>query len=315
MSYDPKPEELVQWQYQRASSETVKHALKVQSEVLHATGGFLREQGFIEILPVIMSPVTDPLRHATGKAEVEHYQHRYQLTRSMIFHKQMALLAHDKIFAFSPNIRLEPIELADTGRHLVEFTQLDLEVKGATRTEVMDLGEGLLVSALSRAKECCGEELEFFKRDLVIPDRPFKAMTYREVYDRYGGEFEAIVSQLHEEPVWIVDMALEAREFYDREDPQRPGILVDMDLLYPEGFAEALSGGEREHTYDRALTRIEAMGLDPEDFRLYLEFAKRGLPASAGFGIGIERLTRFICGLKRIEDAALFPKIPGRLSL
>lgn len=315
MIYDTKPEELVEKQYKRVRSEVVRSALKVQSEVLQATGDFLRRQGFIEILPVIMSPVTDPLRHATGKAEVEYYEHRYQLTRSMIFHKQIALLAHNKIFAFSPNIRLEPIELADTGRHLAEFTQLDLEMKGATREEVMDLGEDLLIYTLSQVKGRCWEELEFFKRDLVIPNKPFKRINYREAYDRYGGNFEVVISQQHQEPIWIIDIIIEAREFYDLEDPERPGTLVDMDLVYPEGFGEALSGGEREHTYESALRRIEMKGLDPEDFRLYLEFARRGLPPSAGFGIGIERLTRFICGLKRIEDVALFPKIPGKLSL
>ena len=137
--YSPKAEELVERQYERMKSEVLRRAIKVQSEILQASGGFLRQHGFVEILPVIMSPVTDPLRHATGRAEVEHYGHRYQLTRSMIFHKQIALLTHDRIFAFSPNIRLEPVELADTGRHLVEFTQLDLEMRGATREEVMDL--------------------------------------------------------------------------------------------------------------------------------------------------------------------------------
>jgi asparaginyl-tRNA synthetase len=233
----------------------------------------------------------------------------------MILHKQMALLAHSKIFAFSPNIRLEPIELADTGRHLAEFTQLDLEVKGATREDVMELGEDLLIHILSQVKSHCGEELEFFKRDFVVPSKPFERITYREAYDHYGGNFEAIISQQHQEPVWIVDVALEAREFYDREDSERPGTLVDMDLLYPEGFEEALSGGEREHTYERILARIEKAGLKAEDFRLYLEFAKQGLPPSAGFGIGVERLTRFVCGQKRIEDVVCFPKVPGKLSL
>jgi len=312
---DLRLEDLAGRWYERLRSEVLRHALRVQSEVLQAAGDFLRQQGFVEILPVIMSPVTDPLRHATGKAEVDYYGHRYQLTRSMILHKQMALLAHSQIFAFSPNIRLEPIELADTGRHLAEFTQLDLEVKGATREEVMDLGEGLLIHILSQVENRCGEELEFFERDFTLPSKPFERITYHEAYDRYAGNFEAIISQQHQEPVWVVDMALEAREFYDREDLERPGTLVDMDLLYPEGFGEALSGGEREHTYERILGRIERAGLRAEDFRPYLEFAQRGLPSSAGFGIGIERLTRFICGHKRIEDVVHFPKIPGKLSL
>lgn len=313
--HNPKLENLVERQYERLGSGVLRHALKVQSEILQATGDFLREQGFIEILPVVMSPVTDPLRHATGKAEIEYYEDRYQLTRSMILHKQIALLAHSKIFAFSPNIRLEPIELADTGMHLAEFTQLDLEVKGAAREEVMELGEDLIIYTLSQVKTRCREELEFFKRDLTVPSKPFKRIAYREAYDRFGGNFEVIISQQHQEPIWIVDVALEAREFYDREDLERPGILVDMDVLYPEGFGEGLSGGEREHTYERVLRRIDMAGLDPEDFKLYLEFARRGLPPSAGFGIGIERFTRFICGVRSIEDVTLFPKAPGSLSL
>lgn len=313
--HSPKAEELVERRYDRMKSDVLRRAIKVQSEILQASGGFLRQHGFVEILPVIMSPVTDPLRHATGRAEVEHYGHRYQLTRSMIFHKQIALLTHDRIFAFSPNIRLEPVELADTGRHLVEFTQLDLEMRGATREEVMDLGENLLIHILEQVGERCPEEMDFFERDLVVPHKPFERIAYREARDRYAGDFEGVISQQHDEPVWIVDMALEAREFYDREDPDRPGTLVDMDLLYPEGFGEALSGGEREHTFDRVQQRIERMGLDAEEFELYLAFARRGLPASAGFGMGIERLTRFVCGSRTIEEVALFPKVPGTLSL
>lgn len=297
------------------NSEIRRKALIVQSEILRAAGDFLRGEGFIEILPVIISPITDPLRHATGKAEIEYYGHKYQLTRSMIFHKQIALLSHDKIFAFSPNIRLEPIELADTGRHLIEFTQLDLEVKDATCEAIMELGENLFLYVLKQVKEHCQKELEFFNRDLSIPNTPFEKIEYREAYEKYAANFEIVLSQEHKEPFWIIDIPIEAREFYDREDPKRPGILRDMDLVYPEGYGEALSGGEREHIYDRVIDRIKKFGLQPSDFKLYLEFVKRGIPASAGFGIGIERLTRFVCGLKRIEEATLFPKVPGQLSL
>jgi len=84
-----------------------------------------------------------------------------------------------------------------------------------------------------------------------------------------------------------------------------------MDLVYPEGFGEALSGGEREVEYDLILDRLARDGLSRESFSLYLDYAERGLPRCAGFGIGIERLTRYVCGLDRIEDARLFAKLPG----
>ena len=121
-----------------------------------------------------------------------------------------------------------------------------------------------------------------------------------------------MISKTHKEPVWIIDIPLESREFYDKEDPEKPGFLKDMDLIYPEGFGEALSGGEREYEYKRIKERILKKGQKLSQFKKYLELAKDDLPASAGFGIGIERMTRFICGLQRIEEASLFPKIPGR---
>ena len=117
---------------------------------------------------------------------------------------------------------------------------------------------------------------------------------------------------MNKEPIWIVDMPLKNREFYDKEYVNKPGYLKDMDLIYPEGYGEALSGGEREYEYELIKKRILKKGQALTQFKKYLELAKGDLPPSAGFGIGIERLTRFICGLKRIEEASLFPKIPGK---
>ena len=36
-----------------------------------------------------------------------------------------------------------------------------------------------------------------------------------------------------------------------------------------------------------------------------------GMRPSAGFGIGVERLTRYICGREYVWDAVPFPKVPG----
>ncbi len=301
--------------YHGYDEESLSRAVKVKSEIRRALGSFLRNKGFVEISPVIISPETDPLYHATGKASFEYYNGEYQLTRSMILHKQIALQSMDKIFAFSPNVRLEPIELADTGKHLVEFTQLDLEIKGASREDLLELGEEMLIYTLSEVKENCKEELSFFDRDLNIPEKPFERIKYHHAYNEYGRIFEEVLSQEKEEPFWLIDIPAENREFYDKEDENRPGILRDMDLIYPEGFGEALSGGEREHEPKRIRKRIKDQELDPEKFSMYIEMAEKGLPPSGGFGIGLERLARFICGLEDIKDTILFPKMPGSVSL
>lgn len=87
-----------------------------------------------------------------------------------------------------------------------------------------------------------------------------------------------------------------------------------MDLIYPEGFGEAVSGGEREHEYERVKKLIASSGESPSDYSQYLALLKTGIPPSCGFGIGLERLTRYVCGLEKISDATAFPKIPGVVS-
>ncbi len=269
----------------------------------------------MEILPVIISPITDPLTDYRIRGEIECYGFKYQITKSMIFHKQISLLSLPRIFSFSPNVRIEPADRQTSGKHLIEFVQLDLEMKEAIRENVMELCEALLVYIFEKIKPDFESDLEFFKRDLKIPRIPFNKITHQEAVATYGSDYETELSKDSLEPVWLLDFPIESREFYDREYSDWPGILVDMDLIYPEGYGEALSGGEREYQYEKIKRRIEQKGIDLKAYEIYLQFAEKGLFPSAGFGIGIERLTRYICGLQRIEETRLFAKLPGVLGL
>jgi len=285
--------------------------LKITSEVLSAARGFLADEGFVEILPVILAPVTDPLRQTADRARITAYGQEWHLTRSMIFHKQAAVRIWERIFTFSPNVRLEAPERARTGRHLFEFVQLDLEVRGACREEIMGLGERLVTSAYERVRTRCRPELAVLGRELPALRPPFPRLSWHEAVEHHGSDWEDSLSTANDSPVWVVDFPREVREFYDREDPDRAGILLDMDLIYPEGYGEALSGGEREHEPERIRARIAAQGLDPAPYAPVLALAGTGLPPSAGFGIGVERLVRFLAGLSHVGDVRLFPRVPG----
>ena len=285
--------------------------LTIKSEIMRSAGEFLRGQGFIEILPVLLSPITDPLCHETYDGQVDFYGTPYQLMKSMIFHKQMALRTLPKIFCFSPNVRMEPAERASFGRYLAEFVQLDLEVRDASRDDVIALAEGLLCAVFEAVLASCREELERLGRKLVVPARPFARHSYGDAAATFGEPFDDALSATLDGPSWVIDFPRRIREFYDREDPDRPDVLLDMDLMYPEGYGEALSGGERECELERIHSRLDRDGIPRAKFSRYLEEVKKGVPRSAGFGIGIERLTRFIAGLDDIEDARLFPKVPG----
>jgi len=301
--------------------------LKIQDEIIAAIRQFLREKGFIEILAPIIGPVTDPGIRGAKQVSIDYYGTEFKLMSSMILYKQMAVASLGKIFSISPNIRIEPPETLKTRRHLTEFRQVDIEAAHATCQDMMRLGEEMLCHVVKDIKEKLGKELRKLGRELKVPKPPFKRYTHREAIDilrsmgfdlSYRKEIpwdaEEKISAVHTQPFWITNYPITARGFYYPEHPDKPGILKDFDLLYPEGFGEAISGGEREHTYEKVVERIRRGGEDPEKYGWYLEMLKEGVPPSAGFGIGIERLTRYICGIENIWEAVAFPKVAGVIS-
>jgi asparaginyl-tRNA synthetase len=85
--------------------------------------------------------------------------------------------------------------------------------------------------------------------------------------------------------------------------------------LYTKTSRARRSGGEREFEYEKIKSRIERKGIDLKAYEIYLQFAQKGLFPSAGFGMGIERLTRYICGIQQIAKTRVFAKLPGILGL
>lgn len=285
-------------------------ALKVQSEVLRATTAFLHGRGFVQLLPVMISPITDPLNHAVVEAGADYYGSKFQFTRSMILHKQLAVgSAAEKLFILSPNVRLESPSTRDSGRHLLEFSQVDFEWRSASQEQVMRLTEEMFSLVFSSVAQSCAEPLRALGRRVRVPRLPFETYWAPELEAKYGPDWEALLSKSVLEPVWVLD---HAREFYDKEDPSRPGHYRNYDVVYPEGFGEGLSGAEREWELGRILERMRRKGMDVAPYAPYLEAAKQGLlQPSAGAGFGVERMVRFLCGFRRIEECTLFAKVPG----
>ncbi len=294
--------------------ERVITANRLKGKIIGILRDFLKEKGFVELLPVVASPVTDPLSSPETTVSFNVYGYPFQLTKSMIFHKQFAMLAFERIFIFSPNFRIEKKEMAKTGRHLVEFTQFDLEVRGATRKEVMELAEEMIIGLVTRIIDEAKDEMEFFERKLKMPIRPFKVVTYSEAYSKFGKDLEARLSQSSEGHIWLIDFPEKIREFYYLEG-ERTFYLKDFDLIYPEGFGEAISGGKREWRAEKIRERLKRKRINEDLYSPYLIMLEQGIPPSAGFGIGIERLTRFIAGLESVKFCRLFPKLPGEFGL
>jgi asparaginyl-tRNA synthetase len=310
------------------TSGRTRAALKIQHHALTAVRQFLAGEGFIELLAPIIGPVTDPGVRGAKQIDVDYYGHRYKMMTSAILYKQASLLAHDKIFYVAPNVRLEPPETALTRRHLVEFHQIDVEVGGASRDAVMDLAERMVVHAVGAVLDELPETLDSLERNREglkgLLTEPFNRVSHahaiqqlNEIHAGHSADAEIdwrgeeLLSLEAARPFFVTDYPKGSRGFYDRESEEVPGTLRNFDLIAAEGYGELCSGGEREFQYQRLIARIRETGENPAKYRWYLDLARDGLPDSAGFGLGVERLVRYIAGLEAVWQGSAFPKLAG----
>lgn len=292
-------------------SEKNKHILRIQSAALKAIHDYMHDHGVVQSMPIILSPETDPLNHPHFDASVEYYGQKLHLTKSMILHKQLSLVngGIDKIYFMSPNVRLEKSELKETGRHLFEFTQVDIEFKDKTKKDFIEFTDGMIASVYRFVIKTCADDLKALDRRLKVPELPLKVYESKELTEELGEDFEKKASQRAKDPFWITDFR---REFYDREDKERRGYYHNYDVFWPEGYGEALSGGEREWEHEEIVRKMAERKTDTKAFDTYLKISSKGLiPRTVGGGMGIERMVRYLTGQKHIRDVTLFPRVPG----
>ncbi|MBP2326379.1 asparaginyl-tRNA synthetase [Kibdelosporangium banguiense] len=309
-------------------SPVTQAALRIQNQITIATREHLGTNGFQELTPPLIGPVTDPGCRGAKQVDVDYYGHKYKMMTSVILYKQASLLAFDKIFYVAPNVRLEPLETAQTGRHLAEFTQIDVEVRDAKRDDVLDLLQGLMRHIVSRVLRESKADLTALGRDPesfeAMLRKDFGRMTHTEAVAKVRSlsqeqsidaeinwEGEKLLSEQTDTPFFIVDYPKGSRGFTDGESDTEPGVLRNFDMIAPGGFGEMCSGGERTHEYRRLIERMRETGENPAKYAWYLDIARDGLPASAGFGLGLERVTRYIAGLDAVWQASAYPKLPG----
>jgi asparaginyl-tRNA synthetase len=284
--------------------------LALASDVLRETTDFFHREGFVQLLPVVLGRSTDPLgpdpnSSVLTTAAIDYLGQRFYLMNSMILHKQVAVREIGKIWILSPNVRLERAERATSGKHLFEFNQIDFEIPHARSTDVQSLVERYFSFLDSSLREHPAFATLGIDRPRFSP--PWPVYTTHALEAMYGPDWEVTASREHDQPFWAL---CHRREFYDREDPDEPGHYRNYDLVYPHGFGEALSGGEREWDPERIRTRIARDHLPTDPIVAYLEGAGPLMP-SAGAGVGVERLVRFLTRAAHVADVQLFRRVPG----
>ncbi|MHA2226509.1 MAG: aspartate--tRNA(Asn) ligase [Candidatus Hodarchaeales archaeon] len=279
---------------------------------------FFRKKGFTEIFtPLILTTSTEG---GAEQFELDYFGHPAVLAQSCQFYKQAALSSHDKVFGIIPSWRAEK---SHTPKHITEFWQVENEIAFATVQDIMEVQEDLIISVFEKVIHEGAIQLEILDRDLSLPSKPFLRLTFNEAKNKiidlgiesnyeedFGAPEETALSKTFKEPFFITEFPTELRGMYYESTIQKPDVTLSIDLMAPEGFGEISSGGQRVANYETLKNRIINQGFALEDFEWYLRMFKFGMPPHAGFGLGFERLIRWVANLAHIREASLFPRTP-----
>ncbi len=131
--------------------------------------------------------------------------------------------------------------------------------------------------------------------------------------DDFGGSHETVLTRMFGQPVMVYNWPQAVKAFYMKEDDVDKGYARGVDLLAPEGYGEVVGGGERETDLNKLISKIKEHDLPMEAFEWYLDLRRYGNIPHSGFGLGLERLVAWICGLEHIRESIPFPRSYGRL--
>jgi len=306
-------------------TERQQAILRIRHEIISAVRDFLNFRGFILADTPIFTPAACEGTSTLFPAQYFDDQTAY-LTQSGQLYNEANAMALGRVYCFGPTFRAEK---SKTRRHLTEFWMVEPEMAYASLDDVMELAEGLVVSVVERVLEKRRRELKALDRDtakLESVQAPFPRITYDEAIRRlqaqglpiqWGGDFggpdETALSEQYDRPVMVHRYPAAVKAFYMKPDPVRPELALGVDVLAPEGHGEIIGGGERLADLDLLLERIEEHKLPREAFEWYLDLRRYGSVPHAGFGMGIERVVAWICGLEHVRETIPYPRMLNRL--
>ncbi|MBU1018429.1 MAG: asparagine--tRNA ligase [Patescibacteria group bacterium] len=298
---------------------------RVRDCIIQAVYDYFHENGFIKIDTPILTP--NACEGATTLFEIEYFDEgTVFLSQSGQLYLEAAIMSVGRAFDFGPTFRAEK---SKTRRHLTEFWMMDAEAAFVEHEENMEIQENMVVFIVERCLERCLPELKILERDIEPLKKikaPFTRLTYNEAIkvlsekgsdikhgEDLGNDDEGILTEGSDVPVFIHKWPKAIKPFYMKEDPQNPELVLNNDLIGTEGAGELIGGSQREDDYDKLKSFVEEEGLTGDEYMWYLDLRKYGSVPHSGFGLGLERMVRYVCGIQHIRETIPFPRMISRV--
>ena len=299
--------------------EKVRAIFKIQSTIANAFREFFYNKEFIEIQPPgIIATSTEG---GTDLFEVKYFDTKAYLAQSPQLYKQLMAISLEKVFSVSSVWRAEK---HDTSKHINEIRQMDIEVAFADDIEIMKYLEEVVRFITKKVIDNNKQELEILKIKLKVPEA--KYLKYKEAIElmnkhgikmKEGDDFEPeaerkLCELFPNHIVFTYEWPSLIKPFYIWPKDEKRGLSGGFDALY--GGIEIASGGQRVHLSHILIKQLKNKGLNPSNFKWYVDAFRYGAPMHAGWSIGLERMTQTLLGLDNIREATLFPRDRRRLT-
>lgn len=212
------------------------------------------------------------------------------------------------------NGRTSLVMLAEEQQKLVD-EKLATENEIAEREAKIKSGElkkGEINFNQSKIDKLKAQLTDIAERQQAVEQWIHSANTFERGND-FGGGDETVLTKMFGQPVMVYNWPQAVKAFYMKEDETDKGYAKGVDLLAPEGYGEVVGGGERETDIERLKSKIIEHELPMSAFEWYLDLRRFGNVPHSGFGLGLERLVAWICGLQHIRETIPFPRSYGRL--
>ena len=339
----------------RPRTNTFQAVFRVRSLIAYAIHKFFQEREFVyvhtplitgsdcegagEMFQVTTLDLNDLPRTEEGKVDFskDFFNKPTNLTVSGQLNGETYAMAFKNIYTFGPTFRAEN---SNTTRHAAEFWMIEPEMAFADLKDDMMLAESMIKYIIRYVMENAPEEMAFFNQFVDkgllerlegVANSDFAHVTYTEaieILEKHNDEFEYKVSwgcdlqTEHERfltekefkrPVFVTDYPKEIKAFYMKMNEDNKTVAA-MDCLVP-GIGEIIGGSQREDDYDKLLTRMKELNLNPEDYDFYLDLRKYGTARHAGFGLGFERCVMYLTGMSNIRDVIPFPRTVNNCEL
>ncbi|MBU2634047.1 MAG: asparagine--tRNA ligase [Nanoarchaeota archaeon] len=300
-------------------SRQLTAVMKIRSTVLESFREYFQKKNFYELSPPIFTP--NACEGGSTLFEVKYYNDKVYLTQSWQLYAEAAIFGLEKIFTISPCFRAEK---SKTSRHLSEFWMAEMEAAWYGLDELTKDAEEVITYTFEQVLKKNLNELKILNRDISKLKKvktPFIRMTYKEALKalqkkgmkvKFGKDLRTIeedkLVEGCDKPIIVTHYPKEIMAFYKPRDPEDKETARCFDVLAPEGYGELVGGSERDIDIEELKKYLKKEGANPDNYSWYFDTRRYGNVPHGGFGLGIERLVAWICGLPNIKDAIAFPR-------